>query len=88
MVLARELHEKIKNIQIKVESSKRLFSIEEELEGTKDAIHLLTAKFEKLNQALSSNAEPDDQLQKIKKILILRFLLYIYVYNNYLIGLK
>ena len=68
MVLARELHEKIKNIQIKVESSKRLFSIEEELEGTKDAIHLLTAKFEKLNQALSSNAEPDDQLQKIKKI--------------------
>ena len=68
MVLARELHEKIKNIQIKVESSKRLFSIEEELEGTKDSIHLLTAKFEKLNQALSSNAEPDDQLQKIKKI--------------------
>ena len=68
MVLARELHEKIRNIQIKVESSKRLFSIEEELEGTKDAIHLLTAKFEKLNQALSSNAKPDDQLQKIKKI--------------------
>lgn len=68
MVLARELHEKIRNIQIKVESSKRLFSIEEELEGTKDAIHLLTAKFEKLNQALSSNAEPDDELQKIKKI--------------------
>ena len=68
MVLARELHEKIRNIQIKVESSKRLFSIEEELEGTKDAIHLLTAKFEKLNQALSSNAEPDDKLQKIKKI--------------------
>ena len=29
MVLARELHEKIRNIQIKVESSKRLFSIEE-----------------------------------------------------------
>ena len=68
MVLARELHEKIRNIQIKVESSKRLFSIEEELEGTKDAIHLLTAKFEKLNQALSSNAKPDNQLQKIKKI--------------------
>ena len=68
MVLARDLHEKIRNIQIKVESSKRLFSIEEELEGTKDAINLLTAKFEKLNQALSSNAEPDDQLKKIKKI--------------------
>ena len=40
MVLARDLKEKIQNMQIQIEGSKRVASIEQELEGVKDAMEL------------------------------------------------
>ena len=46
MVLARDLHEKIQKMQIQIEGSKRLASIEKELVETNKCISALIDKLE------------------------------------------
>ena len=60
MVLAKDLHEKIQKMQLQIEGSKRLASIEKELIETNKCISALIDKLE--------GKQPDDELQKIKKI--------------------
>lgn len=60
MVLAKDLHEKIQKMQLQIEGSKRLASIEKELIETNKCISALIDKLE--------GKQPDDKLQKIKKI--------------------
>ena len=41
MVLARDLHQKIQDMQIKIEGSKRIAHLENEITTLTDAVHLL-----------------------------------------------
>ena len=47
MVLARDLHQKIQDMQIKIEGSKRIAHLENEITTLTDAVHLLVSKLEK-----------------------------------------
>ena len=62
MVLARDLKEKIQNMQIQIEGSKRVASIEQELEGVKDAMELFISKF---NQAQKEEKDIEEEGQAL-----------------------
>lgn len=47
MVLARDLHQKIQDMQIKIEGSKRIAHLENEITTLTNAVHLLVSKLEK-----------------------------------------
>jgi uncharacterized damage-inducible protein DinB len=62
MVLARDLKERIQNMQIQIEGSKRVASIEQELEGVKDAMELFISKF---NQAQKEEKDIEEEGQAL-----------------------
>jgi len=68
MVLARDLHEKIQDMQIKIEGSKRIAHLENEITTLTDAVHLLVSKLEKPIEEENTPDPYKDETGKTKKI--------------------
>jgi len=68
MVLARELHQKIQDMQIKIEGSKRIAHLENEITTLTDAVHLLVSKLEKPIEEENIPDPYKDENGKTKKI--------------------
>jgi hypothetical protein len=68
MVLARDLHQKIQDMQIKIEGSKRIAHLENEITTLTDAVHLLVSKLEKPIEEENTPDPYKDENGKTKKI--------------------
>jgi len=68
MVLARDLHQKIQDMQIKIEGSKRIAHLENEITTLTNAVHLLVSKLEKPIEEENISDPYKDENGKTKKI--------------------
>ena len=68
MVLARDLHQKIQDMQIKIEGSKRIAHLENEITTLTDAVHLLVSKLEKPIEEENTPNPYKDENGETKKI--------------------
>tara|TARA_R100000353_G_scaffold35948_2_gene28620 strand:+ start:449 stop:1222 length:774 start_codon:yes stop_codon:yes gene_type:complete len=68
MVLARDLHQKIQDMQIKIEGSKRIAHLENEITTLTDAVHLLVSKLEKPIEEENTPDPYKDKNGETKKI--------------------
>ena len=68
MVLAKDLHQKIQDMQIKINGSVRVAHLEREISTLTDAVHLLVSKLEKPIEEENTPDPYKDENGKTKKI--------------------
>ena len=68
MVLAKDLHQKIQDMQIKINGSVRVAHLEREITTLTDAVHLLVSKLEKPIEEENTPDPYKDEKGKVKKI--------------------